>query len=176
MKCPAPVGSTANHAPFSIHEFRTALYGIGLCGQSGYIKLHYLFCRLSWLAGLACWRLCSMCQHGPTRIHERLFPCAVVWAWWSVLLPDINPTPCFVVCKHIRCSVYGTPVEQEGDILATMFQHTAHIWHFRATAIATVASLRIMQWSQWSSLWTAFLEAALPDGHHRNASVWPLHN
>jgi hypothetical protein len=54
--------------------------------------------------------------------------------------------------------------------------HTAYIRHFRATATVTVVSLRIMQWSQFSSLWTAFLEAGLPDRLLRNTSVWPLHN
>lgn len=59
--------------------------------------------------------------------------------------PTSIPFICFVVSRHLRCSIYETPVEQEGDILPTMFQHTAHIWYFRAVAIATVASLRIMQ-------------------------------
>lgn len=53
MKCPAPVRSATNHATFSKHEFRAALHDIGLRGRSGYIKLHCLFCRLSWLAGHA---------------------------------------------------------------------------------------------------------------------------
>ena len=109
MKCPAPGGFATNHAPFSMHEFRTALHGIALRGRSGCNKLHYLFCRLklvSWACALTCllsvpawphqntWTILFLCGGLGSMVSSfaRLNHPPPPFFFSSVHMPDVSPT------------------------------------------------------------------------------------
>jgi len=80
---------------------------------------------------------------------------------------SIPPLFFFFVRGHLRCSVYETPVEQEGVILSTVpTESTRLIFPSDCDSHCCVATDYAMK-----PHWTAFLEAALPRRLHRIASV-----
>jgi hypothetical protein len=83
--------------------------------------------------------------------------------FWPARSPDLNPLD-FFVWGHLRCLVYETPVgarRWSAQDPGSMWQLMAETWYFRTSATVNGASLRVVQWSRWSSLWTAAIVVAV---------------
>lgn len=105
-----------------------------------------------------------MCQHGRTRTPERCSPASRIGLGGPRFCLTQVPLNCFFfVCRHLGCPICKTLVEQEDSILPMMLQHTTTNWYFRASAIISDASLRVVEWSLRTLLWTAFVNAGLLD-------------
>jgi hypothetical protein len=74
--------------------------------------------------------------------------------------PTLNPID-FFVWVHVIYLVYARHQYSEMTFCPGSRQHATDTWWFRATATVNGASLRIVQWRRWSSLWTAAVVAAV---------------
>jgi hypothetical protein len=109
----------------------------------------------------------SSLQHVRTRIPGRCYPARWIGCggtfFWPARSPDLNPLD-FYVWGHLRCLVYETTAEREDDLLPRIqaaYENIRHTRYFRVSATVRGESLRVVQWSRWSSLWTAAVVVAV---------------